>query len=167
MWFEKSVSNILRARESRQGVLSQALSKGHLATVFLSLNIPGFEKTPPGSEALFFWGLRALSAAFPEIAISGKACDALGHYAILSLDLDPVAVKKRCISLEMSEPFARLIDLDVYSCEGLQIDRGSIGLSGRTCLLCDQPAVECIRAKRHTFEDVIGKIHELLSDFRA
>ncbi len=53
------------------------------------------------------------------------------------------------------------------SAEGVQIDRGSLGLPGRACLVCSRAAVECIRAKRHSFNEVIGNVDALLAHFRA
>ena len=109
--------------------------------------------------------LGELSVCFPGLVTPAVTWDALGPYAIMGLDMEPVAIKNRCISLETSHPGARLIDLDVYSASGIQIDRSSLDLPRRTCLVCNQPAVECIRTKRHSFDDVVGKAHELLAHF--
>lgn len=164
---EKSAINFLEARDSRQDALALQLGKGYSATIFLSLNIPGYEKTPPGTEALFLWVFTELANLFSGLVTLVEENDALGPYAIMGIDLEPQAVKKECIALESGHVYARLVDIDVYSADGRQIDRGSLGLPTRTCLLCAQPAVECIRAKRHSYEEVIARVHELLSNFRA
>lgn len=164
---EKSAINFLEARDNRQETLAQQLSKGFPATVFLSLNIPGYEKTPPGSEALFLWAFTELKKLFSGLVTLVEENDALGPYAIMGLALEPQAAKQACIALESGEVFARLLDIDVYAADGRQIDRGSLGVPTRTCLLCAQPAVECIRAKRHSYEEVVVRVHALLSNFRA
>ena len=164
---DKSVSSFLEARDRRQDALAQVLSEGYSAILFLSLNIPGAEKSPPGSEAIFSWTLGELKEFFPCLAFSVVDRDTLGPYAIMGLDEEAVAVKMRCIRFEASHPAGRLIDLDVYSVAGIQIDRASLDLPRRTCLVCGQPAVECIRAKRHSLEVVVGKAHELLAHFSA
>ena len=86
---------------------------------------------------------------------------------VAALGDDPVDVKKRCIALETEHLFARLVDLDVYSAGGIQVDRGSLGLPSRRCLVCSRPAVECMRLKRHHYREVIAKVHELLTSFRT
>lgn len=164
---DKSASSFLDARDARQDALAQTLSAGHSATLFLSLNIPGAEKSPPGSEAIFLWALGEFRTRFSGLAVTVHTRDALGPYAIIGLDSKPVAVKMCCIELEASHPAARLIDLDVYSASGMQISRSALDLPRRACLLCDQPAVECMRGKRHSFNEVIAKAHELLAPFRA
>ena len=164
---DKSVRSLLDARDSRQEALALVLSEGPCATLFLSLNIPGAEKSPPGSEAIFLWALGELSLRFPGLALPMVARDALGPYAIIGVEIEPLAAKMCCIDLETSHPAARLIDLDVYSSTGVQIGRASLDLPRRTCLLCKQPAVECMRAKCHSFEEIVGKAHDLLAPFRT
>ena len=165
--FAKSRRSYLDARDNRQDALAWALGRGHPATLFLALNIPGGDKTPPGAEALFLWMLNQLPAVLPGIVESSKFHDVLGPYAILGLDADPKMVKEACVHLETGHPSSRLIDLDVYSPDGQQVDRNALGLPGRTCLVCDQPAVDCIRAKRHSLHTVIHRVHELLAPFRT
>lgn len=163
----RSSRNYLDARDSRQDALAQALSAGHRATLFMSLNIPGQEKTPPGAEALFSWMLGEIASVFPRRVVLVAACDLLGPYSILGIDGEPESIKRRCVELEALRPSARLVDLDVYAVGGVQVDRAVLGLPGRTCLLCNERAVDCIRSKRHAFEQTIGKVHELLAPFRA
>ena len=160
-------ASFLAAREARQELLSRALSAGRPAMLFVSLNLPGPDKSPPGATALFRWGGAQIAATFPGSLLVTAGCDALGHFALRVLDADPLAVKRLCIGLEESHPAARLLDLDVYSSKTGQIGRSSLGLPARRCLLCDQPAVDCMRVKRHPYAELIGKAHDLLANFRA
>ena len=167
---DKSVRSFLAARDSRQERLARSLRAGHPATVFASLNIPGPDKTPAGSAALFrslLEQLEQLARAFSGSSLIERSSDALGPYAIVALAIDPQLAKQRCIEIETGLPAARLIDLDVYSPAGVQIDRASLGLAARPCLVCQAPAVDCIRLKRHSLAEVIAQTHELLSTYRA
>jgi holo-ACP synthase len=161
----KFASKLLAARDARQEALAQAWRPGQPATLFLSLNLPGAEKSPPGAAALFSWMRGELGRTFPGLAWLASARDALGPYALAGLASAPLAAKRICIGLEEKHPSARLIDLDVYAGSGKQIDRASLALPARRCLVCTRPAVDCIRAKRHPFDEVIGKAHELLAHF--
>ena len=113
------------------------------------------------------WMLGEFSRRFTAQTLRRQTIDALGPYAIMVLGVDPVEAKTGCVELETGHPSARLIDLDVYSVEGVQIDRGCLGLPGRACLVCSRAAVECIRAKRHSINEVIGNVDALLAHFRA
>ena len=163
---DKSANKLLAARDQRQDALARALSKGCQATVFLALNIPGPEKMPSGAQELFLWALEQLEKGFSDVVTFEKGSDALGHYAIMGTNKAPIEAKEHCMALETMNPSARLIDLDVYSGNGDQIDRKSLGFPGRSCLVCSEEAVECMRLKRHLPNEVICKVHELLARFR-
>jgi len=163
----RSRNSILAARDRRQTLIDRHLRAGHATLLTLSLNIPGSDKNRPGSAFLFQETLAALGGRFPELAILAQDSDAVGPWALLRLDLDPDEVKTGCIELEEAGPVARLVDIDVYDGNGNQIDRSRRGLGPRSCLLCDQPAVECIRLKRHSYDELSGKIDELLRHYRV
>lgn len=163
---EKSGSSILSARDRRGELLETHLAQGHEALSFLSLNIPGVEKKPRGSGRLFTWSLSLLSGEFPEAGKLVTGDDALGPFALFSLNREAVAVKRLCIQLENGYPAARLIDLDVFDAAGLQVGRLALGISPRPCLICPLPAVDCIRLGRHPAMEVFAKIDELLAPFR-
>ena len=163
---DKSANKLLAARDQRQDAFARALSKGCQATVFLALNIPGPEKFPSGSQELFLWALEEMEKSFSDVMTFEKGSDALGHYAITGTNKAPIEAKEHCMALETRNPSARLIDLDVYSGNGDQIDRKSLGFPARSCLVCSEEAVECMRLKRHLPHEVICKVHELLARFR-
>ena len=156
----------LAARDSRQEALVQALSRGYSSTLFVSSNIPGEDKMPPGSEAFFSFVCARVRETFPELVLLHEMRDILGPCVILGLDADSLSVKKRCTELEMEQTVSRLIDLDVYAQDGSQIGRGKLGMQQRCCLVCEQSAVDCIRIKRHDYVTIIGRVHELLAPFR-
>jgi holo-ACP synthase CitX len=159
-------SEIIAARDRRQELLDLRHSGGYPVTVFVSLNIPGEVKNPPGSSALFSWALRCLLGEFPDAENLERSSDQLGPYAIVSLNREASEVKRRCIAMETSQPFARLVDLDIFDGNGQPLDRAALGLSQRPCLLCSQPGVECIRLQRHRADELSGRRDELLALFR-
>ena len=107
---ELSPSTALTARDARHEALSWALNEGRQTTAFLSLNLPGTEKSPPGSAALFAWALQEIADHFPETILHEQGQDVLGHYAILLIDHAPRTVKQVAIALETRHAAARLID---------------------------------------------------------
>ena len=160
------MNSYLEARDQRQQALSRFIGEGHPTVLSLSLNIAGADKLPPGSAGLFAWALREIRAVCAPGGAFEVSQDALGHFAIIASGRDPLQVKRLAVALEEAKPAARLVDLDVYR-SGEQIGRSELGLPARTCLLCDQAAVDCMRSKRHSPLEVIAKAHELLANFKA
>jgi holo-ACP synthase CitX len=163
---EKLKSDIIRTRDRRQEILWQHLTAGYPAVLFLSMNIPGALKNPPGAGTLFTWALERLAEAYPDRAVLETTCDLLGPFAVLGLNHTINGVKRYCMTLEASQPAARLVDLDVFDSQGRQIDRSVLSLPPRPCLLCERTAAECIRLGRHSYSDLTDKTDELLSPFR-
>jgi holo-ACP synthase len=163
---EKLRNDIIRTRDRRQALLGRHLAVGYPATLFLSLNIPGAIKNPPGAAKLFSWALGRLAEALPGLAVLETSIDLLGPYAVLGINQSVDDVKRRCMALETSQPAARLVDLDVYDSHGRQIDRAALSLPPRPCLICDRTAVECIRLGRHFDSNLMEKTDELLAPFR-
>ena len=167
----RSVNDWLEARDRRQEALIRALQEKNRETLLtLSLNIPGADKTPPGAERLFAWALKAVHKIGPfevPCTLIAETRDALGYFALVRCAEAPLSAKQKAVALETSHPVARLLDIDVYRPSGEQIGRREIGLPARTCLLCDEAAVDCMRAKRHDPDEVIARAHELLKNFYA
>jgi holo-ACP synthase CitX len=151
---------LLEAREARQAAIARACS-GARSVIVVSLNIPGAEKRPPGASRLARTAGERLGGEIAARAVF-DGIDALGPWAILASPLEPAAAKRAAIEVETSLPAGRLLDLDVYDSAGCQIDRASIGLPARCCLVCTSPAVDCIRVRRHSTEEVGAAARRLL-----
>jgi triphosphoribosyl-dephospho-CoA synthase len=131
--------------------------------VAASLALPGPDKAPPGSAALFDWASAELARACCSSRLLHRAQDALGPFAIWGVDEPAPRVKERCVAIETSHRSARLLDLDVYAPGGAPVDRASLGLPGRSCLCCPAPARECIRASRHDRAELGSRAAGLLT----
>src|SRR5512142_987251 len=152
-----SASELLAARDRRAALIG-ALRAGPAAgalppppLIFASLAIAGAEKSPPGAGLALASGVEAVrralgSGAWEEL---DRGSDALGPWAALGFTAEPATVKRLLAGLEASLPFGRLLDLDVYVDGGRPLDRVALGLAQRACLVCAEPARECIRAARH------------------
>jgi triphosphoribosyl-dephospho-CoA synthase len=159
---------LLDARDERAALLAELTRRGSArggpAVVWITVSVPGPDKQPPGIDAVFGAAAAALER-FPaaEVALQGR--DVLGPYAALFASGSPVELKRAAIALEEAAPARRLIDIDVYDHEGRQVDRARLGLSQRTCLICGEPARECIAAGRHDVGSLVYAAHALLESF--
>lgn len=153
MRYDALRNSLLAARDRRQSFLDSwfPASPPVAATVMLSLNLPGEEKTGPRAERLFSWGEGKLLQALPVLQAFRKS-DRLGPFALYRTDIDPRQAKLLAIALESGHPAGRLLDLDIYDAAGRQLSRSALGIEPRRCLVCSEPALSCIRLQRHTGE---------------
>ena len=153
--------SLLQARDDRQALLDDLFPAPFPATVMLSLNLPGGEKTGERAERLFSWGEGALLWGLKAVVVV-RGSDHLGPFALYRSDLQARQVKRLGIALESMHPAGRLLDLDVYDHSGKQLDRAALELPPRSCLLCPEPALACIRARRHTSEELMIRAREVM-----
>jgi holo-ACP synthase CitX len=170
-------AQLLDTRDARAAAIARlcaALPGGH-ALVFLSLNVPGPDKTSPRLDRLFRRARTALereagalrrtftlqrSADGPSQPEEGR--DALGPWLAVPCAGRAHDVKRRCVELEESLAGGRLLDIDVFDRRGRQVGRRSLALPPRRCLACTEAAVDCIRTGRHAGDDLTAAVSRLL-----
>lgn len=149
MWYAALRTSLLAARDRRQALLERLFPAPFPTALMLSLNLPGDEKSGERAEKLFAWGERALAAALPALLVLRER-DALGPFALYHSPLAPAEAKRLAMGVESGHPAGRLLDLDIFDASGAPLGRAALGLPPRSCLLCAEPALSCIRVKRHT-----------------
>lgn len=157
------MEELLQARDARQEDLLRLLEGGGAASVlWLGINVPGPRKLRPGVSRLARGALEALARTIPlEPRVSRT--DPLGPFLLAESSAPPEQLKRAALALEQGNHAGRLLDLDVYRPDGTQADRAALGLSPRPCLLCPEPAVDCMRLGRHREADLLRRVDELLA----
>ena len=95
-----------------------------------------------------------------------------GFEMYMVVDIPAEEVKLICCDIEDTHPLGRLMDIDVIT-EMRQdgalaepsprpMTRAEVGLQERRCLICERPARECIRARRHTAGELLARYNEIL-----
>jgi len=155
---------VLDAREARQAIIDRAVGPSG-SLLFVSTNVPGADKSPPGLDACVFEARHAIVARLPATVLH-EGRDALGPWALYRLAVAAHAAKLIAVDIEQRIGGGRLLDLDVVSADGRQVDRASLGLPPRPCLACARPAFECIRLRRHSGAEVQEAAARLLAPCR-
>ncbi len=159
---------LLAARDERQReldrILGQAKAEHAASLLMISANVPGSEKFRPGLSRLLRGAVDSLHDTIGlKVLFAGR--DLLGPFHIGSSKRLPVDAKRAAVLLEAENPSARLLDVDVYRPDGFQVDRAGLQLPARCCLLCDEPARECILLQRHSNTELLDRVDMLLQPF--
>jgi len=158
-------ADLLEAREARQDALRAALGGSSGALLMLSANVPGPDKQRPGVARLLRAALAALDGSIGLVPLLRRR-DRLGLFHLAASSATPAAAKAAAIALEAAQPWGRLLDLDVYAPDGHPVDRAGLGLAPRPCLVCREPARECIRLGRHSAAELQARVEALLRPWR-
>jgi len=167
MQFAELKNRLLTTRDLRQNRLDDIIRVTDNTLLQLALNIPGEQKCPPGVGCLMQWANEQLRASFQHLLQLHEETDSLGPWAIYMTPVAAKDAKRRCCLIEQSHPFARLLDIDVYSTHGQSIDRQLLGIEQRCCLVCAEDAKECIRTQRHTGKMIDDCMQQLLESVPA
>ena len=155
----------LRARDARQQKLDSYVAHSALENMtsifFISSNIPGNDKYRTGICHLLCNAIDSLKKGI-NLKILSTHRDILGPFYIAISPLSPIDAKMAAMALENQHASNRLLDIDVYSLDGSQVDRAKLGFAPRRCLLCDEPANECILLKRHSIKELLNYVDGLL-----
>lgn len=79
--------------------------------------------------------------------------------------MDPMNLKKITVSIEEKNELGRLFDFDVLNTKGENISRIQIGLQERKCLLCNENAKGCGRSRKHSIDDLLNKVNQIIKNF--
>ena len=165
---EVTLQQILDAREQRvfrQQALLKAYGKPLLC---FTMNIAGPEKNNALITAGFHLGLNTLDIQLhadripvlqKEVYEESTGCE--GFYV---LDANAAALKQLAVQIEDLSLVGRLFDMDVLTPDGQKVSRESLGLPGRTCLLCGGPVHICSRSRAHSVEALQEKTRALLQE---
>ena len=167
MPFAKLKAELLAARDLRDAALRNALRGNRCTLLQLSLNLPGPDKQPSGSGALFRWAEERLRAEIPSLRKLTESCDGLGPWALYAVQSPANDVKHQTVLIEDSRPGGRLLDIDVYNQLGQACERVRLGLQQRRCLICNESARDCIRLQSHSAAQLKATIDELLAPYRT
>lgn len=163
---EAGLQEILAAREQRWATQKELLRQFQKPLICFTLNIPGPEKNHFLTSYGFALGDRLLREALPEgkLLQETRRVTAAGQEGFYTVDASPEELKGICVRLEEKTSGGRVFDLDVLRPDGSKAERGELGIPGRKCLLCDEPATVCGRSRRHSLAELQEKTWQLLAE---
>lgn len=161
------LSEILDARDARFRH-QRELTAAHpgLTLVVLTIVMPGSEKrnrwTVKASQA----AVRALKDKYGDTIRYFEERDlATGYEAFLLTTLTRQEAKRAATEIEDTHPLGRIYDIDVLTEKCVPLSRTELGLSPRRCLLCDDDARVCMRLQRHSYDELISTIKQMIDQY--
>jgi holo-ACP synthase CitX len=167
MSYDASKTEILAAREAQELLVRGLAAQVPGALAFVTTNIPGAEKNRPGLGELVERAIEMLSELIVGCEVIDEGSGRLGPYAGIACPDSPAAVKRAAVLVEGAVRGGRLLDVDVYDAKGRAYSRVKLGLAPRRCLVCAEPALECIRVGRHTPEELEEAVRGLIARARS
>ncbi|KGK89326.1 citrate lyase holo-[acyl-carrier protein] synthase [Clostridium sp. HMP27] len=153
--------DILNAREERVYLIENLIEKYSLPIVCLRINYPGEIKNNDLTSNISKVLREEIFNIFRDYVLyEDFKFTAEGPLLILVVNDNALIVKKKTIELEENHLLGRLGDIDVYDKDGNGISRKDLGYPSRKCFICSDMAQNCVRAQKHSINEVIKFIQE-------
>lgn len=171
---EISLGELLAAKEGRASRRARMQAEYPGICVSLSINMPGPVKDSPRIRALFRHAVGRIETELPVTASHAEHGKAGPHalFAVAPMESEisgeggPALVKQTACRLETENDYSRLLDMDVYDASGAAVSLPSRG-PGRTCFVCADIAIACMRERRHSMADILAGVERLFTSFQA
>lgn len=165
---EVLLEEMLAARERRVFLQNTLTEKYNTTLISFTLNIPGPVKVFDGIPEVFDRGYREIMGILSDAGIAVLheyvIREKTGYEAFIAADASPLTIKRLMTRLEDGSAIGRLYDIDVIKLDGSKVSREELGLFGRACLICGQPAHACSRSRKHSVEELIAHIQKMISE---
>jgi holo-ACP synthase len=160
------LEEILKAREKRAKTQRELINIYRTTLISFTLNVPGAEKNNPSFTKIHEIGIHLLEEELRKqnIKLIHKIVQitADGDEAFLTVGSDSLSVKRITTAIEEKHELGRLFDFDVFNINGEQVSRIELGLPERKCLLCNDSAKVCGRSRKHSVDELLNKVYELI-----
>ena len=160
--------DMMQARDRRAQRQRELLAAwpGHALLCF-TMNIPGPQKDSPLIRSGAALGRRLLRKGFLRLNARPAHAETLesftGVESFYVLPVPALELKRMAADIEEAAPAGRLFDLDVLRPDGSKVDRQELGLPGRRCLICGEPAQACARARTHSVAELRAATDAMLA----
>ena len=160
-----TLADILAAKEARYSRQRAFREKYVMPLVSITINMPGAIKDMPILRRLRDYAVHEVRK---RLNVLGEEQVNLvtGPEALVAVDEDGRVIKSIMMEVEEQYPFARLLDLDVFTDDGHLLSRQDQG-QGRGCFVCGGETVVCRREEKHTQVGVQQAVNKMLNQFRA
>ncbi|RKS87725.1 holo-ACP synthase [Orbus hercynius] len=154
-----TLHELLDAKEKRVALQHRLLKQYRLPLISLTITLPGAVKLNGCALFLFRQAQQQIIQYYQQHHITClktiEHIQATGSEGFFVLDMPELSLKQACIDLEQQHPLGRLWDIDVLSPATLtSISRTQLGYPPRQCLICDNNAKICGRARTHSLDEL-------------
>ncbi|MDD3225131.1 MAG: citrate lyase holo-[acyl-carrier protein] synthase [Clostridium sp.] len=163
---EEMLYKILDGKEKRSQLQRRLIAEYKSTVISFTLNIPGMNKLSDKFKKVHEIGVKELENELfrKHISVEYKKINSssAGYEALFCILENPISIKRLTANIEGKSKLGRLFDFDVFDNNYKLLSRTEIGLPKRKCLLCNRIAAECARSRRHSIEEILNKINDII-----
>ena len=170
-WFPVRHAQLLAAKQFRAACQAAALERFDAPLVSATITMPGPVKDGVLPQSLLMEAIRGVQAMVASrkwpILLGEVMWSDTGPEALYVVDVKPRLLKCATVELENMHPLGRLWDLAVVAPGQRVLSRKLLGLPERRCLVCERPASECRRTRRHSLPELLDVMQRIVNRYES
>lgn len=157
---KQSIEQVLADKDQRVNLQKKLFREfPHSVLLDVKLNIPGPIKNNQYLKQLFLTGIKTLEESLKKEHLSFKLMEKwdkpTGCENFYLVNGNSRVVKKTAVGFENQSQLTRLFDADVLvKNQQAALSRTDLDMPARKCFLCDRPAKDCARSRRHSVQEL-------------
>lgn len=164
-----NIAEILEGREKRAETQKKLIKDFKTPIVSFTLNIPGAYKTGDYFLKVYKTGIdcfeKKVKDSKMKIVYKEEKSSAAGYEAFFCIDSSAFEIKKLTVYIEEEHELGRLFDFDVLDANGRHIKRTELNFHERKCFICGESAVICGRSRKHSADELLNKVKQIIDDY--
>lgn len=160
---------MMDAREKRALEQRRLLVRYGMPLISFGLNIPGPKKVNERYHKAFSHGIESIKMLLQqkeiEVIYEEIHENATGFEYIASVNAEAMVLKEYMIRIEEEHMLGRLFDIDVIAPGYQKISREQLAIKERKCMLCENEAYVCARSRKHSVEELVAEINNMIESF--
>lgn len=161
-----TAEDILLERERRIEYQEKLVKQYKMPILVIRVNYPGINKDNSLSQEITkIMEKEICERLSSSIHYKKKSTTAEGPLVTLCINMEASDIKAVTLNLEHNHLLGRCVDLDVYDDTGRSISRQDFGHAMRKCYICEDVAHNCVRSKKHSFDEVEGFIKNKFEEY--
>ena len=161
-----TAEDILLERERRIEYQEKLVKQFKMPILVIRVNYPGIDKNNSLSQAITKIMEQEICEVLSiSIHYKKNSTTAEGPIVTMCINMEARDIKAVTINLEQNHFLGRCVDLDVYDGTGRSISRQDFGHAMRKCYICEDIAHNCVRSKKHSFDEVEGFIKNKFEEY--
>lgn len=167
--YKVTVKDMMEARDAHALRQTELIKEYESPIISFTLNIPGPFKRSLDYDWVFFEGIREIEDRLNKnnikIIYKKRYMEKWGNQCLFITDIsDDMSLKKITSSIEDSSRLGRIFDIDIIKTNAMKTAREEVGFPGRKCLICENLASLCARSRRHSIDELVSYIDEIIKD---
>lgn len=162
-----NLHTLLNEREQRRNIQDKWTNIYGKPMIELKVNLPGWPKDTEAAKEVFSIFKENIVKQIGSYIDESKDMETIeGPIYLARVEMDALDLKQYGIQLEDWHPLGSFVELEVFTPEGVLLNRAELDTQPRRCWICGNEMAQCHHEDKHTPNEVRAYMERCLDTFK-